>query len=1252
MTGRYEQVADKITRLSGVDFQRMMDAYARLHFPGFAGITAEGSHKTKRKTKTGTPDSLYWLNNGAIIMGEHSTRADGIVPKFQEDLDKCKKRADELNLGKNDFEVALCYNDRLSSNEEVALRNYAEEIGVNLSILALDTLAIDISLIYPEIAEQYLGISYDTGQVMTADNFIRFHHNHAGEWVTPIDNPLIGREAENQEVENCLMDNKVVVLGGSPGVGKTKFALEFLRRKYADESVPVFVVRDNGQSVWTDVQRLKNRGRKFILMIDDADRQLPLVKQVVTLIKRGRKQENIQLLLTVRSIAKRDLEDVLQIIGWKEVRLAGPSEDSIVRMVSGEPYHITDKQVIRRIVKVSHNNARFAMMVSRLAKDDPSVLDSGRIGDIYRAYYQRYISGVEELNDPVYVRVLGLLAMFRIVRMDENHQDTFASLLSLLGMSKTTFLGCIAKLEKKELVEREFKIVKMDDQHLRAYYFYRAFMEDKVLDFKDILFQFYHPNDSRFRNIVNNTAENFGREEVLETLGVALTTFCESLSEDRLLPFYENFGALWPERTLAFIGGTVIQLIKPENPIFEPLLKDKTQRSYSEDRLLRLIGSHFQYDDNQFRQGLELAFEYVRRNPDTVSSLISQLDTISHFEFYNETKNAARQQLFYRWLLQKINGGDSLSKRVFLELIDVYLRGSAGVRSFLFEYNNHAALIATGENPNFKPLRASLWSTLIDFYDDFPHEVSRIIKLTRHRRGQPNRAVLDLDRRSLRKLFSQKFSPERIEEAMIVQEIAHWLIALKAMDDEFLSVHQEYTTPAISLFDDLSWREREYGRRVRGKDARKYESVKREELKQKYSFTSLKAFSQFLDLLEVFYLLPESEPNRIGSSVDLVLANMSADNPKLGTACVKLFIEHIDLRPGNVLVNTVKEAVSLSKERAVSFMTMLQRLDQKKAAYWRGYAFYWIKESYLTEPLRISFSDFVNSFKPHEELRLATLRKLSRTPEELNDILQSWYTAVAPKYVQPRFSNLEELTDTELAAHFSIVKQLYLVFGRDDIFDRKQKLLLRILKRDPTFFFDFIDKVVSQPSVGRPTPRDEEFGFIWAFPESSDMMADCLDCVLRDRFVSVATYSTSWLDSLFDPFFTRITTGQERAEAFALKYLADNYEDVRKTRSMIDCIGKNLRSIAKEALYVYLDATQDPKKFAGIDWGNLFKKYENGEIDFQADLNLWEKLQLLLNDYPRSTDLFAIRQVVQNRLKWAKVDEERRKRDIFIGNEW
>jgi len=121
MTGRYEQVADQITRLSGGSFQRMMDAYARLHFPDLANVTSEGSHKTKRKTKIGTPDSIYWLDTGAVVMAEHSTRAEGIVPKFRKDLDKCAEKAQELGLDRNEFEVVLCYNDRFEANEEISV---------------------------------------------------------------------------------------------------------------------------------------------------------------------------------------------------------------------------------------------------------------------------------------------------------------------------------------------------------------------------------------------------------------------------------------------------------------------------------------------------------------------------------------------------------------------------------------------------------------------------------------------------------------------------------------------------------------------------------------------------------------------------------------------------------------------------------------------------------------------------------------------------------------------------------------------------------------------------------------------------------------------------------------------------------------------------------------------------------------------------------------------------------------------------
>ncbi len=1252
MTGRYEQVADQITRLSGGSFQRMMDAYARLHFPDLANVTSEGSHKTKRKTKIGTPDSIYWLDTGAVVMAEHSTRAEGIVPKFRKDLDKCAEKAQELGLDRNEFEVVLCYNDRFEANEEIALRKYGDELEITLKFIDLDTLAIDISLVYPEIAEEHLGIPYDTGQVMTVDNFIRFHHKHAGEWVTPINNPLIGRDDENGEVDKSLVEHKAVVLGGAPGVGKTKFAIEFLRLKKDREGVPVFVIRDNHQSVWADVQRLKRRSRKFILLIDDADRQLPLVEQVLTLIKGSTDRDNIQLLLTVRSIAKRDLEEVLQKISWREIRLAGPTELSIRAMVSGHPYCISDEQLVRRIVQVSHSNARFAMMAARLAQDDSTALRTGRIGDIYRAYYQRYIRNVEELDSPPYVRVLGLLAIFRVVRTDKEAEATFASLLSFVGLSKTKFLDCVAGLEKRELVEREYEVVKMDDQHLRAYYFYRAFMEDGLLDFGDLLSQFYNPNDNRFRNVVYSTSENFGKQEVRTTLGLALTSYSESLSGDDLVAFYENFGDLWPERSLDLAGSVVMRTPKVENPVFSRIEKNNVHRSYIEDRLLRLVAVSFHQGDTEFRQGLELSFEYVRRKPELIEDLVTQLGSISYNEYRSDAENAARQQSFFSYLLVRVEANDALSKRVFLEMIDGYLRSVSGVRSFLDYYREYNKRIETEKSLVYEPFRAQLWKALTRLYDEFPREVANIVKLTPNRRVKSYRQLLELDRKYLIDLFSTKFSSDRVEESLIVQEIAQWLNTKGVGSEELTKVKQEHYTSEIQLFDNLSWREGEFLTRVKGKDFNGYGKQKRRDLAKNYSFSSVEAFERFLNVLRNIYSLPEAESNQIKSSVDFILANIRAKDHNLGVACVRQYIEKIGPRAA-VALNTTLEAVTQTYEQALSFMEMLDKLKLDQAIYWRAYAFHWINPSYLNENLRGSFHRFVSSFQKGEELRLETLRKFSRNTDELGQHLKLWHKAVAQDNVQPRYSDLGELTEKELSDHFYAVKQLYLVFGRDDIFDMKQKLLMRILHRDVSFFMDYVDRIVSQPALGQRTPRDEELGFIWAFPEATEMMPVCLESVLRDRYVSLATYSTSWLDSHFDPFFKKIGKGREQAEAFALDYIARNCKDVKKCRSMMDCIGKNLRSIGRKALFRFLDNTQEAEDFVRIDWGSLIRNYgDDDDEDFAADKNVWQALQRMLMDYPGDANLFEVKQLIRNRLNWAKRSEERRKRDVFIGNQW
>jgi len=164
MTGRYELIAAKLLAEGGARFQKIMDAYVRAHYPGVEYVSALGSHKTKNKSRTGTPDSIYWLTGGGMLLGEHTTVADGVQGKFKKDLIKCAAEVKEKGFERGTYEVVLCYNDEFTVPEIQNLKAFGKELKLEVSFIGLGDLATDVSLYYPEIAEEFLGVPYDTGQ--------------------------------------------------------------------------------------------------------------------------------------------------------------------------------------------------------------------------------------------------------------------------------------------------------------------------------------------------------------------------------------------------------------------------------------------------------------------------------------------------------------------------------------------------------------------------------------------------------------------------------------------------------------------------------------------------------------------------------------------------------------------------------------------------------------------------------------------------------------------------------------------------------------------------------------------------------------------------------------------------------------------------------------------------------------------------------------------------------------------------------
>ena len=73
-----------------------------------------------------------------------------------------------------------------------------------------------------------MGIELDTGQILKPLDFVNEYQN--SKFATPLDNEFLFRETEKQKILESLENQDLVIVSGKPGVGKSKLALESLKR--------------------------------------------------------------------------------------------------------------------------------------------------------------------------------------------------------------------------------------------------------------------------------------------------------------------------------------------------------------------------------------------------------------------------------------------------------------------------------------------------------------------------------------------------------------------------------------------------------------------------------------------------------------------------------------------------------------------------------------------------------------------------------------------------------------------------------------------------------------------------------------------------------------------------------------------------------------------------------------------------------------------------------------------------------------
>lgn len=1231
MTGRYELIAAKLLAEGGARFQKIMDAYVRAHYPGVEYVSALGSHKTKNKSRTGTPDSIYWLTGGGMLLGEHTTVADGVQGKFKKDLIKCAAEVKEKGFERGTYEVVLCYNDEFTVPEIQNLKAFGKELKLEVSFIGLGDLATDVSLYYPEIAEEFLGIPYDTGQVMRPDYFIKYYDSRPGALATPLTNPFLERTTAGARVTEKLESGAIVMLSGKPGIGKTRFGVEFIKAREKTTGTPGFVIVENHQSVSIDLERIKSRRSRFTILIDDADRKKQLLTQVLNLMRRAG-GEKIELVLTVRSIARLDLERELGDLNWVRYEMAGPSDDTIRRMIAESPYRIERESLQTRIVNVSHGSARFAMMLARLASDDPEALKGG-LGRIYRAYYNRYIKDFGAMDTDIFVRVLGLLAYERAVVYSEDNKEMFDEQLAFAGVSRREFLSCVTELERRELVDRkqEHETVLLGDQNLRAYYFYRAFIEEGYLSFKELLRRNARGYDARLRNLVSNTSEDFGKEEVLKAFGPALRSQESLLTGPDLVRFYENFGFLWPENYLDHAWEIVDDLDLRVTSNFPAVKRKNGNTGYTDDSLLRLISKSFDEDVVHCMTGVEIAFRYIRKQSELLLPLIEALESKVLLDTEVIGDGYEKHRKLWNYLLAGVEEKDPLSERMVIEMTTVYFRRHASAR-ILLEWERRES-----DKDYNQSLRSKIWDAFICLYDKYPIDILDRVDSLRYRRGVPKVEVMTIDRDKLVVLFSKKFSPERLPECLTVHDLNLWFTDRKFSNSDLRKAVKRFQTELTKTYWELEWKSGANKARRAGVD---YSQIKRQELIGKYTMTTVEEFTVFLEDLALILPLPRAGSGRHHESVGLILALNRSANQVRGMKLLEMYLDQFNDYP-IVMRRIIVEAMENGKEGGFSFLDFLVNWKDGILSKWVSFALLDLPKEYVDTTHRQYIIKLLKG-SGKVVLRYDLFKTFSQNDEEFGELLSLFHEGVVEDRIEPDYFDLPALDSKELKENLQVVKGLYLLLRDVETIDLEKKLLRRIMDIDADFYVDYVIAMVSRGGFGAGSHHDNELGFIWEYESAELLVNRCMIFLDLD-----GSYN-----SPYERFFAGKYKGKMRAERFILDSISAHPSEHRKCNQLIDA-GRNFLGLTDDSILASLLVTcNDVLVFRKFDWiitEDLISGGTNGAL---ARLKQWDDLKEMVREYGSNNKTKAIRGFISNQIQFFRERVKYEERQIYIQEVW
>lgn len=1249
------QIEIALKAINQATFQTLINHL--LYLQGNKFIGAPGAVVGKEKTSKGTPDSFF-VNDENYTFVECTTQerigeAKTFFEKLSKDIDHCfdedattikKELIGKIILGCNEKVSAEEYN---SLNAKIKSYNPDAKFEV-LNIQNLPMLIYEL----PKLAEEYLNVQIIKGDIFTLGDFLLKTNKGLQPSLT---NEFIGREEELKKSIESLEKSHILLLSGGAGVGKSKLAVKILEELSKEDFIPI-VIQSSGVSLWDDYNHLFMPGKQYVILFDDANKSISNLNYLLSKLE-AVESYSAKVIITSRDYVKKQISLALNNYHYEEISLSEFKDDEIGNIITTAlpnlQYH---SDIKRKIVDLAKGNARVALMATYSVTPDSETNYLSSPVLLYEKYFEKISEEINIFNNPIVLKSLAIVSFFGV--LDRNNEEIKSILSVNFEIDWNELWTAIMQLHNNEILDvYSNEIVKVSDQVLATYSFYKCFIDEKsaVINYSKWISTFIEKFSNRIRFTLVDANNTFAYYHIQDLVLPHLNEVLKPTKTDK--EFYDFYDLFWfyKGRDCLLYLKKWIEILpqeqQPESFNFSYVHNDHTKAS----KYFELLKRFWYHSNELLRPSLELTLILLEKQPNRLPEILKFIHEDFKYKLDDVEHGYIRQNILLDVLLDSelTDIKKTFANGIFLNLAEVLLHwhfteyGSA--KGMAIRIHNFDLC----KSDKLTKLRERILNQVCHLFESENEHAQKVLQTIVYPGGDIDKTIYANEVPIYQKLISEKLDNKKYLHCKFVSVLAKHLSKIKVVYPESWNEFIESDIRKLAKFLKPGWEYRD------DKSIEEFEKEKRKDFDNFVKENDWQEIQEFL--LNIDRLYRQQEKNNrwhIESSINNIFVSIARKDIAEFEKALRLFFSgKLSFSLGENILNVVILENILTGEE---FLRIMDDYDFDSKPYWKIKLVTVLPE----EQVNISFLILlINTFKePNTSIYIYRMLEYLKyemifneykkdNPELESHNIITFLTSIilTKKRNTRRDFGLDFFVDC--SSYFSkfldLLKDAYWSqYELDSYFDHDGKELKSILDLDRTFIDESLKNgIIDLGYSSNIRLKNINLSVLWEYDEYERLLEELLLTIL-DKAGDVY-----WIEEDISSLFKIKEANEDKikkVKSLIVKLTQKYYHNTKLVLMLIEMVYHRYRDWFVEYFREFLVLNKDIETAKSINFGRM-ESWSGSRVPLiQTKMEFYQDILKMINTLPNILDYSEHIDYFEQKIRWKKKEVEDEQRKDFM----